>query len=320
MPGVVFLMGPTASGKTALAVELVRRTAGALEIVSVDSAMVYRGLDIGTAKPDAATLAAAPHHLIDIRDPAAPYSAADFRADALTAIRQIHAAGRTPLLVGGTMLYFKALREGLSALPASNPEVRERLAGELARDGLPALATRLAAVDPDAARKHGDNPQRLLRALEVHALTGRTLTELQQATAPDAAAFPFRLLQLAVAPAREVLAERIATRFRAMLAAGFLDEVRRLRDRGDLHPDLPALRAVGYRQAWQHLAGQLSYDDMEARAIIATRQLAKRQMTWLRSWTALQWLDPDSSDPVADILKAADAASIRVGPVRQAWP
>ncbi|MFZ5723745.1 MAG: tRNA (adenosine(37)-N6)-dimethylallyltransferase MiaA [Pseudomonadota bacterium] len=292
-------MGPTAAGKTALAVELVRRGAPdgrGFEIVSVDSALVYRGMDIGTAKPDAATLAVAPHRLLDLRDPSEPYSAADFRTDALAAIADIHAAGRIPLLVGGTMLYFKALRDGLAALPQSDPDVRARLTAELARDGLPALAARLAAVDPEAAAKHGGNPQRLLRALEVFELTGRPLSELhrEQTGAP----FPYPLLQLAIAPDRNLLAERIARRFEAMLAAGFLDEVRRLYDRGDLHPDLPALRAVGYRQAWQHLAGQLSYDDMVARAIIATRQLAKRQLTWLRGWQGLQWLDPDAPDLV----------------------
>lgn len=304
---VIFLMGPTASGKTALAVELVERSAAGarpFEIVSVDSAMVYRGMDIGTAKPGPELLARAPHRLIDIRDPAEPYSAADFRTDALAAIAGIHAGGRIPLLVGGTMLYFKALRDGLATLPVSDPALRARLNAELARDGRPALAARLAAVDPAAAAKHGANPQRLLRALEVWELTGRSLSDLQAGQAPEA--FPYPLLQLAIAPTdRTVLADRIAARFRAMLAAGFLDEVRHLKARGDLHPDLPAMRAVGYRQVWQHLAGQLSYDDMEARAIIATRQLAKRQLTWLRGWDGLQWLDPETPDLAADTLKAA---------------
>lgn len=304
---VIFLMGPTASGKTALAVELVERsaaTAHPFDIISVDSAMVYRGMDIGTAKPEPALLARAPHRLIDIRDPAEPYSAADFRSDALAAIADSHAAGRIPLLVGGTMLYFRALRDGLATLPVSDPALRARLNAELARDGRPALAARLAAVDPAAAAKHGANPQRLLRALEVWELTGRSLSDLQAGQTPEA--FPYPLLQLALAPGdRAVLADRIAARFRAMLAAGLLAEVRRLQARADLHPDLPALRAVGYRQVWQHLAGQLSYDDMEARAIIATRQLAKRQMTWLRGWDGLQWLDPEAPDLAADILKAA---------------
>ncbi len=309
MPPVAFLMGPTASGKTALAVELVQRAP--FEIVSVDSAMVYRGMDIGTAKPGPDILAIAPHRLIDIRDPAEPYSAADFRHDALQAITEIHAAGRIPLLVGGTMLYYRALKDGLSSLPAADPAVRERLAAELAAEGLPALAARLAAIDPEAAAKHGQNPQRLLRALEVFELTGRTLTDLQAAAAPAANPFPYRLCQIAVAPPdRAVLADRIARRFHDMLAAGFVAEVERLRSRGDLHPDLPALRAVGYRQVWQYLEGRLSYDDMVERGIIATRQLAKRQMTWLRSWDALHWQDAGAPDLVSNTLKLLQADAI----------
>ncbi len=302
-PPVIFLMGPTAAGKTALAVELVRRGAPdgrAFDIISVDSAMVYRGMDIGTAKPDAETLKIAPHRLIDIRDPADPYSAADFRRDALTAIDEIHAAGNIPLLVGGTMLYFKALKEGLSSLPAADPELRERLTAQLKTEGLSAMAARLAAVDPPAAAKHGENPQRLLRALEVFELTGRPLTALQAEQAPTGDPFPYRLAQFAVTPRREVLTGRIAARFRAMLAAGLLDEVRALMARGDLHPDLPALRAVGYRQIWQFLAGQVSYEDMVERGIIASRQLAKRQLTWLRGWDALQWLDAEAPGLVDD--------------------
>ena len=313
---VVFLAGPTASGKTALAVELVRRGAPdgrAFEIVSVDSAMVYRGLDIGTAKPPPEVLAAAPHRLVDIRDPADPYSAADFRRDALAAIDEIHAAGNIPLLTGGTMLYFKALRDGLSALPEADPAIRARLQAELVAEGRPALAARLAAVDPAAAARHGENPQRLLRALEVYEITGRPLTELQAAQAPAADPFPFRLAQYAVAPAdRGLQAERVARRFHEMLAAGLVAEVERLRARADLHPDLPALRAVGYRQVWQYLDGQASYEEMVERGIIATRQLAKRQMTWLRSWPALRWLDAGASDLVGDALKllAMDAISM----------
>lgn len=311
---VVFLMGPTASGKTALAVELVRRTAASgrgFEIISVDSAMVYRGLDIGTAKPDAATLAIAPHRLIDIRDPSAPYSAADFRRDALAAIADIHAQGRIPLLVGGTMLYFKALKDGLSALPPADPELRARLAADLAREGRPALAARLAAVDPAAAAKHGANPQRLLRALEVFELTGRPMSELHAEQVPAGNSFPYRLAQYAMAPAdRGVLADRIAARFHAMLAAGLVDEVRALMARGDLDPDLPALRAVGYRQVWQYLAGLSSCQEMVERGIIATRQLAKRQMTWLRGWDALQWLDAGDPDLVDNTLKSLGQDSI----------
>jgi tRNA dimethylallyltransferase len=319
-PLVVFLMGPTASGKTALAVELVQRglpDGRGFAVVSVDSAMVYRGMDIGTAKPDAATLTAAPHELIDIRDPAEPYSAADFRQDALAAIARIHAAGKVPLLVGGTMLYFKALSEGLSALPPANPLIRARLQRELESEGRPALAARLAVIDPAAAAKHGENPQRLLRALEVFEVTGIPLTRLQAEQAPVAEPFPFTLVQIALAPTdRAVLAGRIAQRFRDMLAAGFLDEVARLRSRGPglpaLHPDLPALRAVGYRQAWQFLEGQVSYEQLEERGIIATRQLAKRQMTWLRGWKALQWLDTEVEDLAGQALKVVQAATSSV--------
>lgn len=305
-PSVVFLMGPTAAGKTALAAELVRRGAPdgrGYEIVSVDSAMVYRGMDIGTAKPGPEVLALAPHRLIDIRDPQETYSAADFRRDALTAIGQIHAAGRIPLLVGGTMLYFKALRDGLSVLPAADPLLRARLQAELLADGREALATRLAAVDPEAAAKHGQNPQRLLRALEVFELTGQPLSLLQATQVAAGDPFPYDLRQLAVLPAdRAVLADRVARRFAAMLAAGLLAEVACLMARGDLTPELPALRAVGYRQAWAHLAGQLSSEALLERGIIATRQLAKRQLTWLRRWPDLQCFDSESPGLVDEVL------------------
>jgi tRNA dimethylallyltransferase len=290
---VVFLMGPTASGKTDLAVELVRRAPFA--IVSVDSAMVYRGMDIGTAKPSREVLAQAPHRLIDIRAPQETYSAADFRRDALAAIADIHARRQVPLLVGGTMLYFKALRDGLSALPAADPEIRARLEEELAGQGIEALAARLAAVDPAAAALHGRNPQRLVRALEVVEITGRPLSELQAEAAPRAP-FPWPLFQLALpGPDPAALRARIAARFRAMLAEGFEAEVRGLLA-GGLDPGAPALRAVGYRQMAGFIAGQLSYDDMVERAIIATCQLAKRQRTWLRSWDSLSWLDPGVAD------------------------
>lgn len=301
-------MGPTASGKTALAVEMVRRglpDGRALEIVSVDSAMVYRGMDIGTAKPGPDVLAVAPHRLIDIRDPAETYSAADFCRDALSAIREIRAAGRVPLLVGGTMLYFKALRDGLSELPPADPGIRARLAEDLARDGLPAMAERLATIDPAAAALHGRNPQRLLRALEVWQVSGRSLSELQSETR-GSSPLPWPLIQMAVAPPdRAELATRIDRRFRAMLAAGLVGEVARLKARGDLHPALPALRAVGYRQVWQYLEGQTSYEEMVERGIIATRQLAKRQMTWLRGWPALRWLDAGAHDLVVEALETA---------------
>jgi tRNA dimethylallyltransferase len=296
-PLAVFLMGPTASGKTALACALresFARDGVGLDLVSVDSALVYRGLDIGTAKPDAATLARHPHALIDIRDPARPYSAADFQADARVAMEAITARGRVPLLVGGTGLYFRALQQGLSTLPEAAPAIRARLAQEAAVQGWPALHARLARLDAAAAARIGCNDaQRVQRALEVIELTGRPLSEQQQGGRSER--FPWRVLKLALVPNdRGVLHERIAQRFDAMLAAGFLDEVCALRARGDLDPDLPALRAVGYRQAWEYLDGAMDAATFRDKGIFATRQLAKRQFTWLRSELDARSLDPDS--------------------------
>ncbi|MCX7514130.1 tRNA (adenosine(37)-N6)-dimethylallyltransferase MiaA [Frateuria sp. STR12] len=292
-PLAIFLMGPTASGKTALACALRERFA--LELVSVDSALVYRGLDIGAAKPDAAMLARHPHALLDLRDPSEPYSAADFRADALAAMARIHAHGRVPLLVGGTGLYFRSLQRGLSALPDAAPAIRARLAGEAAVCGWPALHARLARLDATAAARIGRNDaQRLQRALEVIELTGRPLSEQQ--TGGSGEPFPWRVLKLALLPAdRGELHARIAQRFDAMLAAGFLDEVKALRARGDLSADLPALRAVGYRQAWEHLDGAIDAPTFRDKGIFATRQLAKRQITWLRAELDARALDPDQA-------------------------
>jgi tRNA dimethylallyltransferase len=289
-PLAIFLMGPTASGKTALACELSDRFS--LELVSVDSALVYRGMDIGTAKPDAETLTRYPHELIDIREPSQPYSAADFREDATAAMQRIGARGKVPLLVGGTGLYFRALQQGLSDLPEADPELRGRLFEEAQRIGWPAMHARLEALDPQAAARIGNNDaQRLQRALEVIELTGRSLSELQQTASIS---FPWRVLKLALLPEnRSTLHERIAQRFDAMLAAGFLDEVRALRARGDLHPDLPSMRAVGYRQALEHLDGATDAAEFRDRGIFATRQLAKRQITWLRSDVEAKLIDPD---------------------------
>jgi tRNA dimethylallyltransferase len=302
-PPAIFLMGPTASGKTALACALAERFP--VEIVSVDSALVYRGLDIGAAKPDATTLQRHPHSLIDIRDPSEPYSAAQFREDALAAMQSISARGRVPLLVGGTGLYFRALERGLSAMPSADRDLRERLRAEAERDGWPALHARLASADPEAAaRIRPHDAQRIQRALEAIQLSGNTLTALH-ALAPAAGRLPYRLLKLALIPAdREALRERIAGRFDAMLAAGFLDEVERLRARGDLHPDLPAVRAVGYRQAWAYLDGACSEAEFRERAIHATRQLAKRQTTWLRSELDARGFDPDRPDCGASVAAA----------------
>ncbi len=303
---VLCLMGPTASGKTDLAVAL--HEALPVDIVSVDSVMVYRGMDIGSAKPAPAILTQAPHRLVDILDPAEPYSAARFREDALREIRAIHAAGRVPLLVGGTMLYFRALFGGLSALPSADPAVRAGIEAEAAERGWPALHARLAQVDPAAAERiHPNDPQRIQRALEVHELTGRPLSELQAAEAGEAP--PYRFVKLAVAPAeRSVLHERIARRFRQMLEAGLVEEVEGLYRRGDLHPGLPAIRAVGYRQVWQYLAGELEREAMVERGIIATRQLAKRQFTWLRSETQVAWFDSLAADRLPRVLKMAEKA------------
>jgi tRNA dimethylallyltransferase len=296
----VFLMGPTASGKTELAVRLVE--ALPLEIVSVDSALVYRGMDVGTAKPDADLLARAPHRLIDICDPAETYSAARFRADALREMGAICAAGRVPLLVGGTMLYFRALERGLSVLPDADQGLRARLEREGAQLGWDALHERLRRVDPAAAaRIHPNDPQRIQRALEVYELTGRPLSEIQ-GRGPGRG-LPYHTVKLARAPAdRAELHRRIERRFLAMLDEGLEDEVARLLERGDLAPSLPALRAVGYRQVVQYLSGECDREEMIRRALAATRQLAKRQLTWLRGDREVVWLD-EARDPVRQALK-----------------
>jgi tRNA dimethylallyltransferase len=289
-PRAIFLMGPTASGKTALACALADRFP--VQLISVDSALVYRGLDIGAAKPDAATLERYPHRLIDIREPSDAYSAADFRADALVAMDEITRAGCVPLLVGGTGLYFRALEQGLSPLPDANPGVRAGLAEEAAKIGWPAMHARLAAADAAAAaRIRPGDTQRIQRALEVIQLTGEPLSALQGGLRER---LPWRVLKIALMPTDRVpLHARIAERFDAMLAAGFLEEARRLRADAAFDADLPAMRAVGYRQAWPFLEAAIDAATFRDHAIFATRQLAKRQITWLRSEVDAQVFDPD---------------------------
>ncbi|MBC8746752.1 MULTISPECIES: tRNA (adenosine(37)-N6)-dimethylallyltransferase MiaA [Paraburkholderia] len=285
------LLGPTASGKTAAALALAARRP--VEIISVDSALVYREMDIGTAKPTAEERAIAPHHLIDIVDPADSYSAAQFRADTLRLVGEIHARGRLPLLVGGTMLYYKALTQGLNDLPAADAEVRATLDADAARDGWPALHARLAALDPvTAARLAPNDSQRIQRALEVLMLTGQPMSTLLAAPARTDAASAWRFVPVALEPSeRGVLHARIEQRFDSMLAHGFVDEVVRLRARGDLLPDMPSMRCVGYRQVWEYLDGAVDYRTMRDKGVFATRQLCKRQLTWLRSMPERQVVD-----------------------------
>lgn len=307
MQTVICLLGPTASGKTPLAIELVQHYP--CEIISVDSAMVYRGMNIGTAKPDAATLQLAPHRLIDCCDPAEIYSAGRFREEALREIAAVHAAGKIPLLVGGTMMYFRILLQGLAALPRADAAIRQQLDERAAREGTEALHAELATIDPVAAAKiHINDLQRIQRALEVFMLTKQPISSLQLAdTSPLAG---FHVIQLALMPAaRALLHERIAARFQQMLAQGLVDEVRDLYQRGDLSIDLPSIRSVGYRQVWEYLAGHIDAATMQENAIAATRQLAKRQITWLRTWPDCQLIEseaPDLLQQVSAIIKNID--------------
>ncbi|MCP5149502.1 MAG: tRNA (adenosine(37)-N6)-dimethylallyltransferase MiaA [Ectothiorhodospiraceae bacterium] len=307
---VVFLMGPTASGKTDAAVAVVERLP--VDIVSVDSAMVYRRLDIGTGKPEPAVLARAPHRLIDVREPFEAYSAAEFARDARREIAAILAAGRVPLLVGGTGLYFRALRRGLAELPAADESIRAALAAEAATIGWAAMHARLAMVDPaTAARVHPNDPQRIQRALEVHAVTGEPMSALLARGRDNA--LPWPVLALAMVPTdREWLHRRIARRFDHMLELGLVEEVVALRGDARVTRDLPAMRAVGYRQVWEHLDGECDAPAMRARAVHATRQLAKRQLTWLRGEPDLACVPCDGADAVARILaRVADVVASR---------
>ncbi|EKO3533108.1 tRNA (adenosine(37)-N6)-dimethylallyltransferase MiaA [Vibrio fluvialis] len=305
LPLALFLMGPTASGKTDLAIRL--RQKFPVEIISVDSALIYKGMDIGTAKPDQDELALAPHRLIDILDPSEAYSAADFRRDALREMQAIVDQGKIPLLVGGTMLYYKALLEGLSPLPAADPEIRQQIEQEAQQLGWAALHEQLRQIDPiSAERIHPNDPQRLSRALEVYRISGKTLTELTQTKGE---ALPFRVKQFAIAPKeRAELHRRIELRFEKMVEAGFEDEVKALYARKDLHPDLPSIRCVGYRQMWDYLDRNCTLDEAIFRGICATRQLAKRQITWLRSWDDLTWLDSENVEQALETLSNAIAS------------
>ncbi|MGO2507744.1 MAG: tRNA (adenosine(37)-N6)-dimethylallyltransferase MiaA [Vibrio hibernica] len=302
LPLALFLMGPTASGKTELAIRL--RQKYPVEIISVDSALIYKGMDIGTAKPDEQELALAPHRLINILDPKNAYSAADFRRDALTEMADIVAQGKIPLLVGGTMLYYKALLEGLSPLPAADPSIRQQIEEGSQQKGWEALHQELAIIDPVSAQRiHPNDPQRLSRALEVFRITGKTLTEL---TAKKGEPIPYRVKQFAVMPTqRSELHRRIELRFEKMIAAGFEQEVSTLHQRSDLHLDLPSIRCVGYRQMWEYLDGNGTLDEAVFKGICATRQLAKRQITWLRSWNDLTWLDSENIETSVETLSNA---------------
>ena len=306
-PLAIFLMGPTASGKTDLAIQL--RQQLPVEVISVDSALIYRGMDIGTAKPSKAELALAPHRLIDICDPAESYSAANFRTDALREMQEISAQGKIPLLVGGTMLYYKALLEGLSPLPSADEKVRSEIEAKAALVGWGGLHQELSKIDPISAQRINPNDsQRINRALEVFYLTGKTLTEL---TAQKGEALPYNILQFAIVPEqREVLHLRIEQRFHKMIELGFQQEVEKLYRRPDLNENLPSIRCVGYRQMWEYLRGDYDHDEMVFRGICATRQLAKRQITWLRGWTSpIQWLD--SLQPAQALEKVLTSVSTK---------
>lgn len=299
-PYAVFIMGPTATGKTELAIACANELA--MEIISVDSAMVYQGLDIGSAKPDAVTLSRAPHRLIDMLDPSEAYSAGRFRDDALREMAQICSAGATPLLVGGTMLYFNTLQQGIAELPDADASVRQRLDAEASQIGWATMHQKLAEIDPEAAQRiHPNDPQRIQRALEVYEISGQTLTELWAIQRQQP--FPYRVVKIALMPPDRVeLRKIIAQRFDAMLVAGLVEEVRALMARGTLDAELPATRSVGYRQVWAYLEGQYDYETMREKAIVATAQLAKRQMTWLRSQRDCNFIDPGQID-VTKILK-----------------
>jgi tRNA dimethylallyltransferase len=293
-PSIVCLMGPTASGKTGLAIELHERLA--CDIVSVDSAMVFCGMDIGTATPTEEELARAPHRLINICDPAENYSAGRFCEDALREINNIHAQGRTPLLVGGTMLYFNLLQRGFLQFPGADAEIRASLQEKAAKNGWESLHAELTNIDPESAKRiHPNDPQRVSRALELFYSTGKTMTQLQEEQ--EWQELPFNIINLIISPQeRSILHQRVEKRFDLMLAAGLVDEVKKLYERDDLNSSLPSIRMVGYRQMWSYLEGEYDFDTMRERSIIATRQLAKRQFTWLKRWENAIKLDTDDPE------------------------
>jgi len=306
LPPALFLMGPTASGKTKLAIDLCENLP--CEIISVDSALIYRDMDIGTAKPNASELIKAPHRLINILDPAQRYSVAKFRKDALLAMQDITTRGKIPLLVGGTMMYYKALIDGLSPLPESNQSVRKTIEAKADEFGWDVLHQQLAQIDATSAKRiHPHDPQRLIRALEVYQLTNLSMTELM-ATKSDP--LPYNIKQFCIAPEdRKVLHQRISQRFKLMLDTGFQAEVEKLKNRDDLHLNLPSIRCVGYRQMWQYLDGDYDFNDMFEKSVAATRQLAKRQLTWLRGWENIHQLDTFSLDNLAKIIKLSESQS-----------
>ena len=301
LPPAIFLIGPTASGKTGVAVELVQRLP--VELISVDSALVFRDMDIGTAKPDAATLARAPHHLIDIINPTEAYSAAAFRHDALRLMADITARGKIPLLVGGTMLYFKALREGLSPLPQADVALRAELDAEIAQHGIEHLHAKLAKIDPEtAARLHSTDTQRVQRAMEIFLVSGKPMSELIKHQEQNP--LPYNITSIALIPSdRAVLHQRIAVRFAEMLNNGLVDELRSLRDKYTLHRDMTSMRCVGYRQAWEFMEGEISKTELSEKGIAATRQLAKRQLTWLRGMPDNIEVDCLSQDLAGQVLQ-----------------
>lgn len=301
---VIFLMGPTASGKTDLAIELYKQRG--CELISVDSALVYRNLNIGTAKPTAEELAEAPHHLVDICEPDQPYSASQFCIDAKDLIEKTLAKGNIPVLVGGTMLYFKSLRDGLADLPEADQNIRKSIADEAKLKGWPSMHEKLQQFDVQSANRiKSTDPQRIQRALEVYMISGKTLTEYFNDQAKQS--LPYPILNVAIAPKdRALLRERIALRFDLMLEQGFIDEVKGLYHERALSADLPAMRSVGYRQAYEYLSGEIDYQTMREKAIIASRQLAKRQMTWLRSWPDLHWLETGRADNYQKLIELID--------------